>query len=655
MKPGLSVGRKLLWLLIGCCALGVATAQTKRALLIGIGTYPDTRWKSLSSANDLHYLKSALQLQGFAEKNTVVLVDEQATHNGIATALEQMKQAAKPGDIVYIHFSGHGQQIEDDAENPDEADGYDEALVPYDARGKYDPVKYYGQNHFRDDELGKWLEQIRTALGADGSLLVVIDACHSGTATRSVNFAIVRGDPVPFASPEYIPKLKTNLSKTTAAEGFMSAAPLATANMVVFSASSPNQVNYETHDAAGKGVGSLSYAIAKALQRMPSSGSYADLFSQVKAFIQSEYPQQLPMMEGDGTQKIFAGNYLPQLKQIRVDKWTSDTVFVVNMGELQGVYPGTVVKLLDPSTKVNLGNAVIQETDAVSSIGKTNHSFNKAQPYIVEVVSYASPGIATTLRMVVNKGVNKSLADSLKAWIKTQPRIQESNNAEFQLELTQAGNNTLIELVELGDAVRWNTSLPNGQKLSTTQLQQLGAAVKASNRTRYLRSLPDGGPAVSGVQVFIESEGSKDATNEWKLKPGAPYTLHIVNNSETRLYFNLLNILPSNVSQVLLPQPGEQAQDYSIGVGDTFHIEGISVDEDAKPGKEFLRVVLRTTSLDLRPVFEEPQPGSKRRSVGSGFEKWLDDGLENTGASRTRGMGAEAVTVVSTGFTVIKN
>jgi len=78
------------------------------------------------------------------------------------------------------------------------------------------------------------------------------------------------------------------------------------------------------------------------------------------------------------------------------------------------------------------------------------------------------------------------------------------------------------------------------------------------------------------------------------------------------------------------------------------------VDEDAAPGKEFLRVVLRSTSLDLRPVFEDVPPGQKKRSMGSGFEKWLDDGLENTSATRTRSMGAEAVTVVSAGFTVIK-
>ena len=40
--------------------------------------------------------------------------------------------------------------------------------------------------HFRDDLLGQKLVQLRTKLGEKGNLLVIIDACHSGTMTRGV-------------------------------------------------------------------------------------------------------------------------------------------------------------------------------------------------------------------------------------------------------------------------------------------------------------------------------------------------------------------------------------------------------------------------------------------------------------------------------------
>ena len=41
------------------------------------------------------------------------------------------KAFVKSGDIVYLHFSCHGQPVED--LDGDEKDGWDESIVPYDA------------------------------------------------------------------------------------------------------------------------------------------------------------------------------------------------------------------------------------------------------------------------------------------------------------------------------------------------------------------------------------------------------------------------------------------------------------------------------------------------------------------------------------------
>ena len=40
------------------------------------------------------------------------------------------------------------------------------------------------EKHLRDDELEKYLTCIRQKTGANGSVLVTFDACHSGTANR---------------------------------------------------------------------------------------------------------------------------------------------------------------------------------------------------------------------------------------------------------------------------------------------------------------------------------------------------------------------------------------------------------------------------------------------------------------------------------------
>ena len=62
------------------------------------------------------------------------------------------------GDIIYLHFSCHGQPIEDI--DGDEDDGWDEALIPFDAKKKYQKGTYTGENHITDDELNSYLKRL---------------------------------------------------------------------------------------------------------------------------------------------------------------------------------------------------------------------------------------------------------------------------------------------------------------------------------------------------------------------------------------------------------------------------------------------------------------------------------------------------------------
>ena len=48
---------------------------------------------------------------------------------------------------------------------------------------------YEGEKHILDDELNAFFNKIREKIGQKGMLLVVIDACHSGTMSREENDA----------------------------------------------------------------------------------------------------------------------------------------------------------------------------------------------------------------------------------------------------------------------------------------------------------------------------------------------------------------------------------------------------------------------------------------------------------------------------------
>ena len=174
------------------------SAQTRRALVIGIGEQEDKSWAKINGDKDVPLVQQMLQKAGYADIKT--LVNKQATKAGIITAFKKLTTNCKSGDIVYIHFSGHGQQVTD--VNGDEEDGWDEAWIPYDAYMRYDEKRYKGEKHLIDDEVNILLTAIRDKIGNSGKLLVVVDACHSGDSSRGDDInETVRGVKEEFVIP----------------------------------------------------------------------------------------------------------------------------------------------------------------------------------------------------------------------------------------------------------------------------------------------------------------------------------------------------------------------------------------------------------------------------------------------------------------------
>ena len=166
------------------------SAQTRRALVIGIGQQEDPGWGKINGDRDVSLVEEMLKNAKFKMGNVKKLVNQQATKAAIVNALKSLASQSKRGDMVYVHFSGHGQQMKD--VHNDEKDGLDECWIPYDAYRK--PCdKDRGEKHLTDDEVNYYLNAIRDKIGDSGKMLVVIDACHSGDATRGDEDEVVRG------------------------------------------------------------------------------------------------------------------------------------------------------------------------------------------------------------------------------------------------------------------------------------------------------------------------------------------------------------------------------------------------------------------------------------------------------------------------------
>jgi hypothetical protein len=229
--------------------------QTARALLVAIDKYPEGNgWGGIHATGDLELIAPMLAANGFGDGNIVALTNERATRAAIAEQLEKLSRDTRSGDRVYIHFSCHGQQMADT--DGDEPDGLDEAIVPYDARRRWEAGRYEGENHLRDDELEAYLEKIRRRAGSHGNLVLVVDACHSGTADRiDDEETYIRGTAYIFAPPGFVATAINGSIPTT----IRSDRKLAT--MTVISACQPDQINYEYRTPEGKYYGSLTYAL----------------------------------------------------------------------------------------------------------------------------------------------------------------------------------------------------------------------------------------------------------------------------------------------------------------------------------------------------------------------------------------------------------
>lgn len=224
-----------------------------KVLSIGIGNYPENSgWQKINSHNDVELIKSNFP-------GAITIEDCRATYTNISRQLHLLVANANAGDTVIVHFSGHGQQIVTKFSGI-EADGVDEALVPYDA-AKRKSKAYDGSNHYTDDEFGEDITALRKKVGKAGLVIAVIDACHSDSMDKDADDCkeIYRGtneifgaESLPQESIEELKK-KYHLHDDSPIENSDDMS-----NVIFISACRSDQRNYEIVK-DGMGYGSLTY------------------------------------------------------------------------------------------------------------------------------------------------------------------------------------------------------------------------------------------------------------------------------------------------------------------------------------------------------------------------------------------------------------
>jgi hypothetical protein len=150
---------------------GPANASS-RALLVGVG---DVRNNPLPGIDvDIDNMRKAALIMGFEPQNIKVLFNEQATATSVHSALDSwIRDGVGPSDRVLIYFSTHGTRVADSQS----ASGVDDAIVMHDT----EPANGRLINVLLGRELGAAI-----AKSPSRNVLVLVDACHSGSATREL-------------------------------------------------------------------------------------------------------------------------------------------------------------------------------------------------------------------------------------------------------------------------------------------------------------------------------------------------------------------------------------------------------------------------------------------------------------------------------------
>lgn len=137
-------------------------------MLIGCN-YPGTKAELRGCINDVKRMYNCLiERFGFSQDDITVLIDSddsytQPTGKNTRQALAALIQSAKPGDFLFVHYSGHGTRLPAETGEDDDT-GYDECIVPCD------------MNLITDDDFRDFVDQIPEGC----RITVVSDSCHSG-------------------------------------------------------------------------------------------------------------------------------------------------------------------------------------------------------------------------------------------------------------------------------------------------------------------------------------------------------------------------------------------------------------------------------------------------------------------------------------------
>ncbi len=620
--------------------------KDKIALIITINEYEkDSGWSSINANNDAPLVKYALMQQGFEEGDIAIVQNESATKAGIFKAIkDHLIKKAKSGGVAVFHFSGHGQQVQD--QNDDELDGYDEAIVPFDSPMYFQKGVYEGENLIRDEELGNLMTKLRKKLGKDGNLLLILDSCHSGTGTRGLMTA--RGTEVIMAYSSYIKENEAKFSDKNHLNLSNPDEATKMAPMVAFFGSSAHELNYETISSEGKEVGSLSYAFSQAFVKAGGESTYESLFEEIRILMSSLAPRQTPQAEGTLDQQILGGKILGKLTYFKLGEydWVEDSLLQLSSGLLSNLFPGTKVGIYPKGTRdfkntAPLAKGIVKKADLLSSTIELNNVLSEQVLFEsrIFVTEQHYGNLDVKLKIDLEEG---DLKTALLQKLVEFPIIKTvENGQDLLIEKTfSPADSNQVQMIT-SDELQLDTSK---YRASPNRIaHQLVKSILSYVQCKFLRTLELDVEEFDLRLKFLSLtkdtgtlKNQADTTEVVKrLKVGEQFKLQIQNHGSRGAYYTVLDIQPDNKINILIPhRDSERTLNELYLPKDGVHVFDVSFKVSPPLGTEIIKLIATREPLDLSAI----ESSRGRTNVGEGhpFEKLFAASYfsEDRGAAR---------------------
>lgn len=248
--------------LISTTGIRSLTKASRHALIITIGDYADPTITDLKGVRfDSKSAQTMAEAMSIPLQNMTFLQDSDATESGFLSAVNDLVKRVRPGDRVFVYYSGHGTRMIDHEFDPNSCT---EGLITHDGKILSNRA----------------ISQAFQPIGSTADkLMVFYDACHSGGVvgepmkTRSVRLGQTTLTPkfTGAISPDKCSK-PSNM-RTRSLSGELGRAGLQKENVVFVAASRPSELSFDDPNSGGLATQSFRDCLLGEAKDLDQSGA----------------------------------------------------------------------------------------------------------------------------------------------------------------------------------------------------------------------------------------------------------------------------------------------------------------------------------------------------------------------------------------------